>query len=118
MQMVLNQNNKSMFERKFVMKNIENFAISDAALEQVTGGVELKSSTVKKVLAYTGIVLGGGLAFSASFAGGAVLGEKLKPIDRAMNFIKKRRESKKTGDQTVQGNAPVETLASDKKVSE
>lgn len=97
------------------MKNIENFAISDAALEQVTGGVEFKSSTVKKVLAYTGIVLGGGLALSTSFVGGTVLGEKLKPIDRAMNFIKKRRES---GDQTVQGDAPAETSADDKKVSE
>ena len=92
------------------MKNIENFAVSDAALEQVTGGVEFKSSTVKKILAYTGIVLGGGLAVSTSFVGGTVLGEKLKPIDKAMNFINKHRESKKDPDQgnneTLTGNGP------------
>lgn len=75
------------------MKNIENFAISDAALEQVTGGVEF-SSKVKKVLAYTGIVLGGGLALSASFVGGTVVGEKLKPIEKAKGFIRKPKESK------------------------
>lgn len=93
--MVLNQNNKSMFERKFVMKNIEKFAISDAALEQVSGGFELKSSQVKKALAYTGIILGGGLVFtSAGFVGGTVLGETLKPISRIRKKIEERKKSK------------------------
>ena len=48
------------------MKNIENFAISDAALEQVAGGVEVKSSKIKKALTYTGLVLGGGLALAGT----------------------------------------------------
>ena len=104
MQMVLNQNNKSMFERKFVMKNIEKFAVSDAALEQVSGGLELKSSKIKTVIAYTGIVLGGGLAFtSAGLLGGTILGETVKPISRIRSKIEERRKSKA---QTPASQAP------------
>ena len=78
-------NSKSMFERKFIMKNIENFAVSDAALEEVVGGVDFKSSKVKKILTYTGIVLGGGLAFTATAIGSACVGEKLTPMNRISN---------------------------------
>lgn len=78
-------NSKSMFERKFIMKNIENFAVSDAALEEVVGGVDFKSSKVKKVLTYTGIVLGGGLAFTATAIGSACVGEKFTPMNRISN---------------------------------
>lgn len=77
------------------MKNIEKFAISDEALEQVSGGLDLKSSNVKKALAYTGIILGGGLAFtSAGFVGGTVLGETVKPISRIRKKIEERRKAK------------------------
>lgn len=76
------------------MKNIENFAISDAALEQVVGGFEFKSSKVKKVLAYTGIVLGGGLALTATATGGAFLGEKFAPFAKAKEFFTKKMASK------------------------
>lgn len=67
------------------MKNIENFAVSDAALEEVVGGIDLKSSKVKKILTYTGIVLGGGLAFTATAVGSACAGEKLTPMNRIKN---------------------------------
>lgn len=76
------------------MKNIENFAISDAALEQVAGGVEVKSSKIKRVLTYTGLVLGGGLALAGAVSAGAYVGEKYAPYKNAKEYLAKIRASK------------------------
>ena len=93
------------------MKNIENFAISDAALEQVAGGVEVKSSKIKKALTYTGLVLGGGLALAGTACGGAYVGEKYTPYAKAKEYIAKMRAPKVEDNKVEAVEAPVKEVA-------
>ena len=90
------------------MKNIENFAISDAALEQVAGGVEAKPSKIKRALAYTGLVLGGGLAIAGTVGAGAYVGEKYTPYAKAKEYIAKMRAPKVEDKKVEAVEAPVE----------
>ena len=93
------------------MKNIENFAISDAALEQVAGGVEVKSSKIKKALTYTGLVLGGGLALAGTACCGAYVGEKYTPYAKAKAYWEKMRAPKAEEAKVEAPAAPVEEPA-------